>query len=134
MKKDISYGAVVIDKDNRFLLVHHASGNHWDHPKGHPEKNESPVKCAEREIAEEAGISVNFINGFVEKTGWILPDGRPKEVTYFLAVKTGSSAESGPPGEILGTIWLPYSEALKKITYKQGREILNKAAAFLEII
>ena len=131
METDSAWGAVVIDPSRRYLLVLHASGNHWDSPKGHAEPGESPRETALREIREEAQIEAKIIEGFQTQAGWILPDGRPKKVTYYLALRTGKAEKQGPEGEILETIWLPYEEARAKITYESGKTVLDKAEAFL---
>ena len=131
---DTSFGAVVFKEEEGerlFLLVHHASGNHWDHPKGHPEEGETPRDTAAREIREEAGSRVEFLEDFSVRTGWVLPDGRPKEVTYFLARHIGDVPAGGPEGEILGTRWLPEAGALAAITYDTGRDVLREAAEHL---
>ena len=131
MKVDKSWGAVVTDKQGRFLLIHHASGNHWDHPKGHAEKGESPQETALREIREEAQIIARITDGFAVEAGWTLPDGRPKKVTYYLAHSIGDCELEGPDGEILGKVWLSYDDARKKITYDSGKEVLDKARGFI---
>jgi 8-oxo-dGTP pyrophosphatase MutT (NUDIX family) len=112
----------------RFLLVHHASGGHWDHPKGHAEENESPEETVRREVAEEGGVRIRLVPGFEAEAHWILPDGRPKTVTYFLAEKIGECEAGGPEGEILGTAWLTCAEARARMTYDTGRQVLDEAA------
>ncbi|MCK5735445.1 MAG: NUDIX domain-containing protein [Spirochaetaceae bacterium] len=131
METDYAWGAVVINPYRHYLLVLHASGNHWDHPKGHAEPGETPVETALREIAEEAEIEVEIINGFQSEAEWTLPDGRPKKVVYYLARHIGELKTKGMEGEILDTIWLPYHEAREKITYDSGKEVLDKAEKFL---
>lgn len=132
IEPDRSWGAVVVDSRRYYLLVHHASGMHWDHPKGHSEKNESPTETALREIREEAQTEVEIIKGFQMETGWVLPDGRPKKVVYFLARRTRDCPSEGPQDEILATVWLAYTEARKKITYDSGKLVLDAAQTFLE--
>lgn len=133
-RTDRAYGAVVVDHLSRFLLVHHASGNHWDHPKGHAEPGETPRETASREIREEAQIQVEFIDGFQTEASWILPDGRQKTVVYFLARRISESTVQGPEGEILAKIWLPLEKARSKITYQTGKEVLDQAGYFLRFI
>ena len=131
-ERERSWGAVVVDRadagaERRYLLVKLASGRHWDSPKGHPEADESPAECARREIREETGIEVRFLGDFLKEVSWTLPDGRPKDVGYFLAEKTGTAPTGGPPGEILDVAWLPFDKALERVTYKSGREVLLAA-------
>ena len=133
MEPDRSWGAVVFDHRNRYLLIHHAGGRHWDHPKGHADPNETPRDTALREIREEAQINAEIIDGFQTEVGWILPNGRPKKVVYFLARRTGECPAEGPEGEILGKTWLPYTQAREKITYDTGKEVLDRAEEFLNL-
>ncbi len=141
MAPDRSFGAVVFrvpdgSPDREYLLVHHASGNHWDHPKGHPENSETPRETATREIFEETGVNVRFLEGFQTEAGWTLPSGREKIVLYFLAERVISEGREneragGPEGEILDTVWLSFDSALKRISYETGRKVLKKAEDFL---
>ena len=131
METDYSWGAVVVDLSRRYLLVLHASGNHWDHPKGHAESGETPYQTALREIAEEAHIEAEIIDGFQTEASWVLPDGRGKKVVYYLARRKSECGLTGPPGEILDTVWLSYREARERITYQSGKDVLDRAEEFL---
>lgn len=48
--------AVVLDDEDRVLLVHHNKMGLWIYPGGHVDPNESPAEAAVREVAEETGI------------------------------------------------------------------------------
>ncbi len=75
---------------------------HWDFPKGLVESDETPLDAAERELAEETGItSVDFEWGHrYFETG---PYSRGKTARYYLArtdeekVVLGPSPETGKP-------------------------------------
>lgn len=141
MSIERSFGAVVYTEsetyspaERLYLLVHHASGGHWDHPKGHAEPGEEPLDTARREIGEESGIEIEFVEGFSIEEKWILPNGKPKAVIYFLARKTGITKKYSPiEGEIQEIRWLSYKEALELISYETGRRVLKDANDFISL-
>jgi 8-oxo-dGTP diphosphatase len=48
--------AVVVDDEDRVLLVHHNKVGQWLYPGGHIDPNEDPAEAALREVREETGI------------------------------------------------------------------------------
>lgn len=54
IKKSVSAGGVVLNKN--LVLVVSQHGSSWSLPKGHIEKDESPLDTAKREIFEESGV------------------------------------------------------------------------------
>lgn len=55
---EIAAGAVVRPRDGaEVLLLHHTVEDRWCFPKGHVDPGESAREAAQREIAEEAGLS-----------------------------------------------------------------------------
>ena len=136
MRNEISAGCVVFVRENaglQFLLLHYSKG-HWDFPKGHIEENESAEEAMLRELKEETGIaSVKVIPGFEERiTYFFKQNGETikKEVIFFLV-------ESATKGvrlsfEHIGYEWLPYKEAVKKVTFNNAKQVLKKAYEFLK--
>jgi len=145
MPKEKSAGAVVFRRENNqiyYLLLHYQSG-HWDFPKGHIEAGEDDIATVKRETKEETGISdIRIIGGFREmikyffrvnyhlkkedklKVPWTF-----KMVVFYLAetkIKEVKISE-----EHTGFMWLPYEESLKRLTYKNAKEILKKANGYL---
>jgi 8-oxo-dGTP pyrophosphatase MutT (NUDIX family) len=53
--------AVVLDNEDRVLLVHHNKIGRWLYPGGHIDPNEDPAQAAVREVVEETGIQVTVI-------------------------------------------------------------------------
>lgn len=130
MIEERSAGAVLFnetDSGKVFLLLNYPSG-HWDFVKGNIEDKETPHQTVVREIREETGITdVEFIDGFEDKIEYHYQrDGNliHKEVIFFLAKTKTTDVKISH--EHLGYVWLSFDEALKKLTYKNAKNILNK--------
>ncbi len=145
MPQEKSAGAIIYrmkDGVAHYLLLHYPSG-HWEFAKGHIEKGECPEATARREIAEETGITdLRIVPGFKEyakyffkksydltgeakkKAPWVF-----KLVVFFLAETATENVKISP--EYKGFAWLPYEEAVKKLTYKNAKELFNKAHDYL---
>ncbi len=131
MPSEKSCGVVVfrMDAGRRMYLTLHYEEGHWDFPKGHVEAGEKETETALRELEEETGIKeVEIVFGFRETLEYFYRrEGRTmhKEVVFFLAkAKTPDVRLSN---EHIGFVWLPYEDALSKLTFKNARELLEKA-------
>ena len=134
MAKEVSAGAVVFrqNKEVKYLLLNYDAG-HWDFPKGHIEKSEEEKETVKREIKEETEITkISFIEGFKEKIKYFYKrEGQTvyKEVIFYLCETKESKIKIS--FEHIGYKWLDYEEALKQLTFKNAKEILEKAHSFL---
>jgi len=141
MPLEKSAGAVIFRKEGGkiyYLLLHYPSNakaprEYWDFPKGHIEKGENLEETAKREVEEETGLKdLKLIEGFKE---WIKYFFKFKEknifkiVTFFLAET--KTKEVKVSFEHIGFKWLPYEEAIEKLTFKNAKEILKKANEFI---
>ena len=110
-----------------FLLLNYPSG-HWDFVKGNIEKGEKLHETVIREIREETGITdVEFVDGFEDKIEYRYQrDGDlvHKEVIFFLAKTKMTDVKISH--EHLGFLWLSFDEALKKLTYKNAKKVMEK--------
>ena len=126
-----SCGAVVyrLEAGKRLYLLLHYEEGHWDFPKGHVEENESEEETVIREVEEETGIIGLRLNiAFKEKISYSFKRGSdmvPKEVVFF--VGETQQKEVRLSLEHVGFVWLPYESARKKLTYKNAKELLQKA-------
>jgi bis(5'-nucleosidyl)-tetraphosphatase len=137
--KDESYGIIPVTKnksDFLFLLVHQTAG-HWGFPKGHKEKDESPMVAAKRELSEEAGIKdckildpSLFVEHYSFEKGNVTTE---KTVSYFLGMVDDQPTTTPEEfkSEVSELKWLSYSQALQTITFDEAKGVLKKAAEFL---
>jgi ADP-ribose pyrophosphatase len=129
MYDEVSAGAVVFYRGDavEYLLLHYASG-HWDFPKGNIEPGETPEQTALREIKEETGLDVKLVPGFREEVEYVYSRGGRrvrKKVIFFLA--EAPSKEVRLSWEHVGYAWLPFDQALARLTYESSRRVLAKA-------
>ena len=136
MLREKSCGAVVfLKKDNqtKYLLLNYAAG-HWDFVKGNVEPNEAEKQTVTRELQEETGITdAKFIDGFREPIGYFYRrQGLTvhKEVVFFIMETKTEQVQIS--FEHIGFIWLDYKHAMEKLTFKNARDVLQKAHDFLK--
>ena len=137
MGNEKSAGIVLFRNDsdkNEFLLLNYPQG-HWDFVKGKMEQNETSHEAAIRETREETGITnIEFIDGFEESVEYdfrFKKENIHKKVIFFLAKTDEKNIKISH--EHNDYIWLEYSDALKKTTFENAKNVLTKANEFLSI-
>lgn len=130
MKRAFSAGGVVfktVGDATYVLLISTKGGEVWALPKGLIEKGESSEEAALREIEEETGIRGKIVDELGEVSYWFkLKDEKYfKTVKYYLVEYLEGSIN--PDFEVDSAEWFKIDEALKRLTYKSDREILEKA-------
>ena len=130
-----SCGIVLFHEENgvrQYLLLKYLGG-HFDFPKGHVEEGETEHETAARELLEETGIEdLQFFDGFREEMFYTYRrQGRMshKMVVYYVGKTTESTVKISH--EHLEYVWLPYKAAYEKITFKNSKDLLDKAEKFL---
>ena len=105
----------------------------WGFPKGGVDEGESEDATARREVTEETGLTeLSFVSGFKEKEKYLYKregDFIRKTVVYFLAQT--AQQEVTISLEHVGFEWLPVKEAIDRLTFKNAKELLQKAEDFL---
>lgn len=145
---DVSAGAIIFwegDGTREYLLLCYPSG-HFDYPRGHVEASETNEEAARREVREETGIE--GVKVFLEK----------EMRTKFFYVAKGREEEHRKkegrgvwifkevfmyPGQVPNKrvslshehseyVWLPYQEALEKVTFKNAKNLLRETETWLQ--
>lgn len=134
MKFLVSAGVVVFRITNQireYLLLYHVNG-HWDFPKGKMEKGESRRDTALRELKEEANISARLIDNFQEELSYMFRDhGELTKKTVYFFLGEAENRDVAISHEHEGFSWLPYQQALERLTFKNAQHVLEKAEHFL---
>jgi 8-oxo-dGTP pyrophosphatase MutT (NUDIX family) len=133
-----SFGIVPFLKEEgtwKVLLILHREGSHWGFPKGKANPGETPLQSATRELKEETGLNVVQVlresplteqYQFRRKKQFIV-----KTVQYFPAFVEGNLALQEE--EIRDAKWMTISEALKQLTFREARHILQEFVRHLNI-
>ncbi len=145
MKHLFSAGIIVYrihHKQIEYLLLQYATGywnfekgkieyeaGHWDFAKGKIENGETKQEAALRELQEEAGISATIEANFEETFSYIFHDYdkqlTKKTVYFFIGEATSDTITLSH--EHIDYAWLPYEQALERLTYDNAKELLKKA-------
>ena len=135
MLHEKSCGAVVFFKNVqvKYLLLQYEAG-HWDFVKGNVEPNESETDTVLRELKEETGLAATqTIEGFREGIQYFYRrqgETIQKEVVFYLIQADTEKVELS--FEHVGYAWLDYPDALERLTFKNAKDVLQKADAFLQ--
>ncbi|MDP3995912.1 MAG: NUDIX domain-containing protein [bacterium] len=106
---------------------------HWGFSKGHVEKGEGLEETARREIKEETGLrDIRFIKGFKESEKYFFTRDKKKiykTVTFLLAETRAERVVIS--SEHLDFKWLPYKEALERLTFKNAKGMIERVDGIL---
>ncbi|WP_428388123.1 bis(5'-nucleosyl)-tetraphosphatase [Mucisphaera sp.] len=140
MDNDHSCGVIPVyqtpnNHARQYLLVQHKAG-HWGFPKGHPEKNESELQTATRELHEETGLTAHHLledRLFTERYIFRKRSGKvvDKTVTYFIGFvpePTFAIQEE----ELQNAAWGDLQTTLDLMSFDEGRKLLLEVDAFLD--
>ena len=121
-----SCGAIVFNENTeKILLVKMHNGN-WGFPKGHIEKDETKEETAIREVLEETNVRIKIIPNFEREIKYIPNEKTIKKVTIFIGI-TQDEEVTIDTFEIEDFKWCTYEEALKLVTYKLQKDVLENA-------
>ena len=131
MIREISAGLVIAyveDTKAEYLLLHYPAG-HWDFTKGNVEEGEDLLTAALREATEETGIKeFKVVKGFQDRIRYFYKrqgETVMKEVVFFLGIAKTKDVRLSY--EHTGYVWLPFKEALERLTFDSSKQVLKNA-------
>jgi bis(5'-nucleosidyl)-tetraphosphatase len=130
-----SAGAVIFRREEGmvYYLLLQYSLSYWGLAKGGIEKGEKVEETAAREIQEETGLSdIHFVDGFKVDIGYFFKrEGQKifKDVSFLLAETCRKDVKIS--FEHIGYIWLPFKEAVEKVTFQNEKKLLQLANDFV---
>jgi ADP-ribose pyrophosphatase YjhB (NUDIX family) len=116
-----------------FLLIRDSYRN-WGFPKGHLKKGELPERAALREVREETGLEALTLRGDAGTIDWSFQfRGRRihKRCQFYLMESPGGRTRPQRAEGITECVWLPYGDALERLSYENAREVLVRALEVL---
>lgn len=124
--------------DIEVALVHRPKYNDWSWPKGKMEPGESILACATREVEEETGIAPR-LEAPLTTQRYQLGSTATKEVFYWLArpqlsdsaLSARAPVKLAPTSEIDRVRWVKPAKALRLLTRRGDRRLMNEALARL---
>ena len=137
-----SAGGVVIDVHEgaaRTAVIarrNRAGRVEWCLPKGHIEPGETLTQTAEREVAEETGITGRVLAELGTIDYWFATSDRRvhKFVHHYLLEALGGTltVTGDPDQEAIDVAWVPLSQLGEVLTFPNERRIAREASALLE--
>ena len=132
-RQAVSAGGLVVDErpDGHWvvLIAHRSAGGtlQWTLPKGRLEAGEELEEAAVREVREETGLEADVVDKLGVVDYWFV--WRPDQVRYhkyvhyfLMAYRGGDMAARDDEAEEVA--WLPFSEALERLTHPNERALV----------
>lgn len=125
-----SAGGVVMDPQERVLLLKRRVEGTWVLPKGRVEPDETLTQTALREVEEESGLANLGIDrkiGLVRYTFYWRPEevNYKKTVHYFLMRLNGDPTGINLEPDFVESTWASAEDAVKLLTFENDRRIVR---------
>lgn len=138
IKTQVSSGGVIFRNDNNgyveIALVSVKDGTVWCLPKGIVERGEKDDETAVREVMEETGLTGKVLGKIGDISYWYYIKGdnvKCRKTVHFYLLEYISGNTEGHNWEVDHAEWFTLDEALKKLSYKGDRQIVQKAKEML---
>ena len=138
MKHEKSCGAIIFKRINntiKYVIIASINGV-YGFPKGHVINGETEKQTALREVFEEVGLEISFIDGFRETIEYYIPSvDVQKQVVYFLGEYINDDqAIIHQQSELLSAKLMTFNEAMELFTHQNNKDLLTKADLFIKNI
>lgn len=130
-------GAVFRSLQNpEWLIIKPTGTDRWQLPKGKIDKGEKSEQTAVREVFEETGVRAEIVQKIdAIKYFYVLKGKRIfKQVTFFLMASDGEEpkVEEKWTREVEEVIWKPTEDAIKMLSFKAEKNIIQKGLEMLK--
>lgn len=132
MKSVQKAGAIILSQKDPALiaLLYRSKQNDWSFPKGHVEKDESPIETACREIKEETGLSVIQIVDLPPIEYRHPTESHIINHMFLMRSENDSSLKNEFRNDKIS--WIPYKEIAEKLSYSNTKEYYTSILNFIE--
>ena len=133
LHKQTSAGGVIFKKnENSFqiILISVRNGQAWCLPKGIVDKGETTEEAALREVSEETGLTGRIIDKLGDINYWyyIKEDNiKCRKTVHFYLMEYVSGDTADHDIEVDEAVWFSLETALKKVSFKGDRTMIEKA-------
>jgi 8-oxo-dGTP pyrophosphatase MutT (NUDIX family) len=104
-------------------IIHRPEYDDWTLPKGKIEPDETPEDCALREVREETGFRCDLKRP-LGCTAYVDRRGRDKIACYWIMEVRGGRFKPGI--EVDRLLWLPVEDAVKRLTYRHDKLLVQQ--------
>lgn len=138
IKKRVSSGGVIYRGSKggfEVALVELKNKKVWCLPKGLIDKGEDPPTTALREVREETGLTGEMVDKIGHISYWyFLKDDmiRIHKTVHFFLLKYLRGSTDNHDHEVDEARWFPIDEAIRNLTYKSEKEIMQKARGMIK--
>jgi len=135
IKRQFSAGGAVFRRDEErdlWLVIKPSGKDTWRLPKGLIERGENSLSTAIREVEEEGGIEVEVIGKVgLDKIFYKLGGQNFYKTVIYYLMEYKRDSKNPISWETDKIEWLPFEEALERLTYEGEKKILKEARSLL---
>jgi len=135
VKREFSAGGVVVRRfhGEPFLCAVRPKVDVLALPKGHPDRGESSIEAATREVREETGLVAEPLEKLGDVRYWYVWKGeRILKIVSFFLFRYRSGSVRDHDHEVESAEWIPLAEAPSRLAYKGEREMAELALSRLQ--